>query len=372
MKQSTLNPDIVFIRDVIRSGGDSVKKCYQCATCSVVCNNSPDENPFPRKEMIWTQWGLKDRLVNDPDIWLCHQCDDCSVYCPREAKPMEVLAALRKMTIAHHAVPGFFAKMFKSAGYLPILFGIPVVFLLFVLFVSGHLNIPDGEVLYSKMFSHMAINISFTAMFFLACGMAFIGGKNFWNGMKADFGEPKGETSFIGACIKVSKQIMLHSKFKECDANKSRFTSHLLVFWGFIGLLVVTALAVVSIVLYHYYPLPQTNLIKILGNVSAIAFFVGLTIMMLNRLSSKTSQSRGTFFDWVFLLDLYGVVLTGIAVEYLRVFNGGAIAYIMYFIHLVFVFFLLVYFPYSKFIHFAYRFLAMVYAVMTGREVVRT
>jgi len=73
-----LEPDMGFIKELTGLGGGDLKKCYQCATCSVACPISPDTKPFPRKEMIAASWGLKDRLIADHDIWLCHNCGDCT------------------------------------------------------------------------------------------------------------------------------------------------------------------------------------------------------------------------------------------------------------------------------------------------------
>jgi quinone-modifying oxidoreductase subunit QmoC len=127
-----VDPDVGFIKEVSRLGGADVKKCYQCATCSVACPISPDTKPFPRKEMIAASWGLKDRLIGDGDVWLCHNCGDCSTLCPRGAQPGDVLAAVRAAAVIEYATPKALAKMVSDPKKLPILLAIPAIIFLVV------------------------------------------------------------------------------------------------------------------------------------------------------------------------------------------------------------------------------------------------
>ena len=120
-------PDVKFIESVKALGGQDLKKCFQCATCSVACPISPDTKPFPRKEMIAASWGLKDKLVGNADIWLCHNCGDCTTRCPRGAKPGDVLAAVRAYTISEYATPKALAKAVQDPKKLPLLLALPAV-----------------------------------------------------------------------------------------------------------------------------------------------------------------------------------------------------------------------------------------------------
>lgn len=365
MSEKTLiEPDLAFINQIVQNGGDSVKKCFQCATCSVVCNLSQDNKPFPRKEMIAAQWGLKDKLVNSPDIWLCHQCGDCTSYCPRGAKPADVLASIRRYAVSHFAFPNFISKMISDPKYLSLLFIFPIVLLLAYFYLIGHLNIPgQEEVEYAKFFPHLYLNIFFSSAAGLAAIAALVSLVRFWSGISKYNGNsgPKGD--IIKAIYETVMEILKHKKFTDCSENKFRYLGHLGIFYGFIGLFIVTAIAVVLIFIEMYittrlYPLELLHPAKILGNISAIILFLGCSIIIYNRLKLKEDLTS-TYFDWYFLIVLYLVTITGIFTEALRFWNIPNIAYPMYFVHLVFVFNLLIYFPYSKFAHIMYRTVAI-------------
>jgi quinone-modifying oxidoreductase subunit QmoC len=128
--QYLVEPDVGFINEVAGLGGQDLKKCFQCATCSVACPISPENKPFPRKEMIAASWGLKDRLVSDGDIWLCHHCGDCTTLCPRGANPGDVLGAIRSYAISEYAEPKFLAKAVNQPSKLPMLLAFPAVWFL--------------------------------------------------------------------------------------------------------------------------------------------------------------------------------------------------------------------------------------------------
>jgi quinone-modifying oxidoreductase subunit QmoC len=376
MERTKVEPDVSYIRKILTSGGACLKKCFQCATCSVVCTLSPDERPFPRKEMIWAQWGLKDRLFADPHIWLCHECNDCSVHCPRGVKPSEVLAAQRNLAIQHYSTPGFLARMAASPSYIPVLLLIPTVIVGITVALFKHaglLHPAEGPLVeYARMFPHLPLNILFSTLFGLACASVLFGAYRFWKEMNrlTSEGNPGKPVAFsAGDAVQALKEIVLHSRFRKCETEQSRSTTHLLVVGSFVGLLIVTLAAIAYILLGLPYPMPLTDPFKVLGNVSAALLFGAVTYMIIKRLFLREPQlGRGSYFDWSFLLVLFGVAVTGIACEVLRLAELPAAAYPMYFVHLILVFCLLIYTPFTKFAHVVYRTVAMTYCLGAERN----
>jgi len=373
-----VEPDVKFVKELKALGGDTLKKCFQCATCSVVCPISPDEKPFPRKEMIAAQWGLKDRLVGNMDVWLCHQCQDCSTYCPRGARPGDVLGAVRAYSIQEYAWPKWLGKVVPDGRFWWLLLGIPVAIFLVLLSAIGHLNIPAGEIEFAKFFPTLWVDIVFVPLATFWIPLVFgIGIYRFVTDMHnkalAD-GKTKRKDLNIPDLLKSVicslPTILRHSKFSQCTENKDRYVPHILVMYSFVGLFVVTNCFFVALyILQVPGPYSQVNPVKILANVSAIALLVGAMWMISNRLKDRGDNvGKGSYFDWSLILLVLGLVVTGGGSELTRLAHLPNVAYPMYFAHLVFVFCLFAYLPFSKLAHLVYRTLAMAYSRYSERE----
>lgn len=381
-----LEPDMQFIREIKKAGGDSLKKCYQCATCSVVCNLSPMDKPFPRKEMLLAQWGQVDRLAADPDVWMCYQCNDCSLHCPRGARPGDVLAAIRAYVYKHFAFPSFMGKALATPRALPILFLVPILIITACIFLSapkgadGQFAFMTAEIIDFNLFlPHSTVDALFVLGNIMIFLFAAVGFARFWKVLRSSGVKPN--MSFYKAGWLTVKEIISHSRFMTCETNKQRGSAHILLFIGFIGAMITTGLVLVFIFIPHYLellglerfhalfdlPLTLPHPVKILGAASGFLMVLGGAILIFRRWAGRDDVGANGYADYLFLYIIFLTGLTGMMSWLIRAAGSPALAYGSYFLHIVFVYFLLWYMPYSKFAHMFYRALALVHARMIGR-----
>lgn len=376
-----VEPDLKFIDELGKLGGQDLKKCFQCATCAVACPISPDSKPFPRKEMIAASWGLKDKLVGNADIWLCHNCGDCTTLCPRGAKPGEALAAIRSYTISEYAMPKQLTRALKDPKKLPVLFAVPAVIFLVVglilkLFGVNWLNFSlDGDFVWPAQYiNNYLVDIIMIPTFFGSAAIFALGLKRFLNDIhenallegktEKDEIDPIG---FVRALVTIIPSILTHQKFNDCTENRERSTSHMMVLFGFIGLFIVTNCFFIAEWVFHIEgPYSQINPVKWLGNIGGVALVIGGLLLLKNRLSNKDQVSG--YWDWYLIGMVLALGSTGLLTEMARLGGLASLSTFIYFIHLMFVWCLFAYTPFSKLAHLAYRIVAMTYNEYTGRK----
>jgi len=192
-------------------------------------------------------------------------------------------------------------------------------------------------------------------LFFLVAGLVAVA---FAVGL-ARFARGLGGGAMLPGLVGVLGVILTHQRFADCGRQKSRYLGHLLTLWAFAGLaLMGTVVGIGTMAGWMHTPLALSNPWKIFANLCAVTILIGCALLVGDRIKDPVKRAASTYFDWSFLLALAGVVATGILSELLRLAQAP-VMYAVYFVHLVLVFALFLYAPYSKFAHLAYRTVAM-------------
>jgi len=86
------------VMDIIKEeGGDVLKLCYQCGTCTATCPWNLVSSLLVRKLIHQAQVGLVD--FEDEDVWRCVGCRLCVDRCPRGVEIVDIMRALRRVVV---------------------------------------------------------------------------------------------------------------------------------------------------------------------------------------------------------------------------------------------------------------------------------
>jgi heterodisulfide reductase subunit C len=115
-----------FLREVSRiPGGEKIKKCIQCGTCTGSCPVSYTMDIPPREIIALFRAGDIESILNSRTIWICASCYACTVRCPMEIKVTDLLYALKRMAMEKDLFPKRFPvyMLSKSFALMTNLFG---------------------------------------------------------------------------------------------------------------------------------------------------------------------------------------------------------------------------------------------------------
>ena len=115
-------------------------------------------------------------------------------------------------------------------------------------------------------------------------------------------------------------------------------------------------------------PLKPLNIIKLIANLGALMLVAGLVVLTVRRFAENATTHKSNYYDWYLLGLIWAIALTGIFSQIFRLAEAAPCAFFIYYLHLVFVWMLFAYLPWSKLGHFVYRTVALVYVRMYGRK----
>lgn len=353
-----------LLSEVRKYGRFDTNACYQCGSCTISCNLIQDSISFPRKIIRYAIIGLKNQLNSSVEPWICHDCGDCSIICPRQANPRESMATLRRYLSSQYDWTGLASKINSSKVWY--ISSIILFFLLVpLLVVFYHLYISEME--YSDFITtpmgleHMfGLIKDFTLIVILVPFIFLLSNafRMYW------FTMHKGNMIKIPFFLYVTEarayitHSVTHKWFKKCP-EKIRWPKHWILAFGCVLMLVILVFFLSWFQTDNIYPIYHPQ--RWLGYLATIFLVYGSIDILIGRIrKNKEIHKFSVFGDYAFPTMLLLTALSGLAVHIFRYMGLELTTHFAYALHIaITVPMLIIEIPFGKMSHMIYRPLAI-------------
>jgi heterodisulfide reductase subunit C len=363
-----------LLSEIKKVGAFDISACFNCGNCTAICPLSKAGEEFPRKMIRYATVGLEDKLLSSAELWSCDYCGKCTKTCPRDADPGAFMMAARRYAIQKYSWGKISNAMYNSrTAFYGTLVALSLSLASIIFIFHGQISLGNVD-----LFSFIPMDTVDRAGMIMG---AFVGMSALANLMimkKYLSKYTEGPSSPINIKMAYSKlaalgkvivdQVAIQKSFHTCT-DHSRYWAHILIVWGFAGLLVATTL---DYMIDAYGVALSMDLPRGLGIISGVALVCGSAYFIYKRFEGKEDYATFTHFtDWTFLLLLLSVGFTGFLLDLFVLFDNPILAYATYSLHLIVVFDLLITAPFTKFAHAIYRPLAL-WTQELGRAAITT
>jgi len=356
-----------FADQLKKYGADDFDACFNCGNCTAVCSLSEKSVNFPRYMIRLSMLGLKQEILSSREPWLCYACGECSETCPRQADPGQLMAAIRRYSIASYEPTGLTRLMFRSNPLFILITMVIATFLGFFLLTLR----PEFETA-RWIFTYLPYDVihKMGLIIFGLTGLSVIAGVVTMavRMSRNHSSENKKKESVFKSLSMVLSELGTLKRYQDCDQEDDSYWKgksfwlqpwfvHWTIMWGFIGLLVATTL---DFILKD----PATTIwwpSRILGTLAGLLMIYGTTQAIRYRLAKVTkTYGETTLADWTFLGFLWIAGITGFWLEIAVAFgSNNLLNHGMFLLHTVISMELVLLFAFSKFAHAFYRPLAL-------------
>lgn len=333
-------------QELLKFGVKDWNQCFHCGNCTAICNLNESNTLFPRKSIREVQMGLQDKLISSPEPWLCDYCGDCSVACPRNANPGELMMSVRRWLATRYDWTGL-AGIFSTSKILLflalVLVGIAIVIAAFV------------KQFNTKDFMHFGHQFE-QYLFFAVLSLILVPNvlRMFWFTIVKT--KVKAPLSFyISGFFPFVVHMFTQKKSLKCQNRDSnlRWFEHLMVVTGYLGLLIIT-------VFLNWFSTDNPYVIW-LGYICGFLVFAFTFDFIIARIRKKKEVTKfSQQGDWLFVIWLFLVGFSAFFVRILvdtNLINENLWLYIIHLIVIAQWGMLIV--PFGKWTHFLYRLFAI-------------
>jgi ferredoxin len=362
--------DPQFLTEIKKYGAVNIEACFNCGNCTAICPLSTNGETFPRRIIRYAQLGLKEPLLSSKELWLCYYCGECTRTCPKQANPGEFMAAARRYAIASYDPTGL-AKALYTSPILSAIFLVLPALLIGLGIYAFHGPMPTNALkLFDFIPAGIIHNFGVIGMILLAV-LLLAGMVNMSIKVKGEK-TPGVHHDWMRALWETLIEVLTQQRYQqdcETEADKpvwylQKWFIHASTLWGFLGLLVATALdyglEVLGIKATGTW-VPFWNPIRLLGTIAGLLLVYGTSMAFVRRIrKSDATSTYSTISDWAFLILLWLTGVSGFLLEIaLYLPQPGIWAYWTLLFHISAAGELLILMPFTKFAHAMYRAIAI-------------
>lgn len=364
-----------LVQQIRRFGKFDTNACLNCGSCTVICNLSNGITSFPRRPIRRVLLGLKGSVLASLEPWLCHDCGDCSVACPRQAEPQESMMTLRRYLVAQYDFTGIASKVLGS-GIGEVMALVLVGLLVFGLALWYHLvyvELEFGDLVTTAMgMEHMFPLIEYFTYAVFAIPALIIGINiarmhRFTMGKHLHFPIP------LRYYFTEAKTFLLHmfshKNMRECNdpMHRKRWIKHWLLAFA------VSAKCIIVLFFLSWFQTdgiyPIYNPQRWVGYLIALALLIVPAEILISRWQHRASVHKFSEpSDRILPVMLMLTALSGLVVHGGRYLGFELTGHIAYAVHLaIAVPLIMIELPFGKWSHAFYRPLALYFAAVKER-----
>ena len=339
--------DLKFGKELKKYGAIDFNACYNCGTCTAVCDLATAKDSFPRELVRQSVLGQPKEVITSLKPWLCYYCGECTTYCPQEAKPGELMMSLRRWLTAKYDWTGLSGVFYRNlSAYI----------ISFLLIIAGLILFAAKLDWNQELIMHYG---HYFEMFAIAGVFAVILLPNiirmwFFTILRVEI-----KASFK-VYVNAFSDLLLHmftqKRILECEEDSSakiKWFEHFILVIGYLTLLFTT-------VFLDWFS--SKNLFIIwLGYIESAVIFVVTFLFIINRIEKKEANQKYSHpSDWFFVIWLFLMGITAFAVRLFLDINILESTFWLFMVHLmVLIQWAIIIVPFGKWTHFLYRSFAM-------------
>ncbi|MFB0564360.1 MAG: 4Fe-4S dicluster domain-containing protein [Candidatus Aminicenantaceae bacterium] len=101
-------------------GGESIKKCIQCGSCTGSCPVSYTMDITPREIIALFRAREIESILSSRTIWICASCYACTVRCPQGVQVTDIIYTLKRLALDKNIFPKRFPVYALSKSFVAI------------------------------------------------------------------------------------------------------------------------------------------------------------------------------------------------------------------------------------------------------------